>query len=146
MVYVKDASRAVGVCQSLITPERRAEVIGDSRPTTRERREQHKGRKAKAPAFTLAQARANRLRCDWPAYRPPVPRMLGVRAFESIPLDELVRYIDWMPFFNAWEFAGKFPDILTDPIVGEAGEQPVRRRPAHAEADDRRALAAGATR
>jgi len=46
--------------------------------------------------------------------------MAGVRVFEDVPLEELVRYIDWMPFFNAWEFAGKFPDILTDPVVGEA--------------------------
>ena len=120
VVYVKDASRAVGVCQSLVTPEQRAEYTRRVKAEHAEKREQHKGRKAKAPAFTLAAARANRFRCDWSAYRPPVPRMAGVRRFEDVPLEELVRYIDWMPFFNAWEFAGKFPDILTDPIVGEA--------------------------
>ena len=120
VVYVKDASRAVGVCQSLVTPEQRAEYTRRLKAEHAEKREQHKGRKAKAPAFTLAAARANRFRCDWSAYRPPVPRMAGVRRFEDVPLEELVRYIDWMPFFNAWEFAGKFPDILTDPIVGEA--------------------------
>jgi 5-methyltetrahydrofolate--homocysteine methyltransferase len=120
VVYVKDASRAVGVCQSLATPEQRVEYTRRLKAEHAEKREQHKGRKAKAPAFTLAAARANRFRCDWSAYRPPVPRMAGVRRFEEVPLEELVRYIDWMPFFNAWEFAGKFPDILTDPIVGEA--------------------------
>jgi 5-methyltetrahydrofolate--homocysteine methyltransferase len=120
VVYVKDASRAVGVCQSLATPEQRGEYTRRLKAEHAEKREQHKGRKAKAPAFTLAAARANRFRCDWSAYRPPVPRMAGVRRFEDVPLEELVRYIDWMPFFNAWEFAGKFPDILTDPIVGEA--------------------------
>jgi 5-methyltetrahydrofolate--homocysteine methyltransferase len=120
VVYVKDASRAVGVCQSLVTPEQRVEYTRRLKADHAEKREQHKGRKAKAPAFTLAAARANRFRCDWSAYRPPVPRMAGVRRFEDVPLEELVRYIDWMPFFNAWEFAGKFPDILTDPIVGEA--------------------------
>ena len=120
VVYVKDASRAVGVCQSLVTPEQRVEYTRRLKAEHAEKREQHKGRKAKAPAFTLAAARANRFRCDWSAYRPPVPRMAGVRRFEDVPLEELVRYIDWMPFFNAWEFAGKFPDILTDPIVGEA--------------------------
>jgi 5-methyltetrahydrofolate--homocysteine methyltransferase len=120
VAYVKDASRAVGVCQSLATPEQRAEYTRKLKADHAERREQHKGRKVKAPAFTLAEARANRFRCDWTAYRPPVPRMSGVRRFEDVPLEELVRYIDWMPFFNAWEFAGRFPDILTDPVVGEA--------------------------
>jgi 5-methyltetrahydrofolate--homocysteine methyltransferase len=120
VAYVKDASRAVGVCQSLVTPEHRAEFVGKLKSGHAERREQHKGRKVKAPAFSLAEARANRFRCDWAAYRPPVPKMAGVRLFENLSLEELVRYIDWMPFFNAWEFAGKFPDVLTDPVVGEA--------------------------
>jgi 5-methyltetrahydrofolate--homocysteine methyltransferase len=120
VAYVKDASRAVGVCQSLITAEGRAEITSKLKADHAVRREQHKGRKVKAPAFTLVQARANRYQCDWQAYRPPVPKMMGIRRLENIPLEELVRYIDWMPFFNAWEFAGKFPDILTDPIVGEA--------------------------
>jgi len=120
VAYVKDASRAVGVCQSLVTPEHRAATTRRLKAEHAEKRDQHRGRKAKAPAFTLAEARANRFRCDWSAYRPPVPRMAGLRVFEDIALEELVRYIDWMPFFNAWEFAGKFPDILTDPVVGEA--------------------------
>jgi 5-methyltetrahydrofolate--homocysteine methyltransferase len=120
VAYVKDASRAVGVCQSLVTPEHRAETTRRLKAEHAEKREQHRGRKVKVPAFTLAEARANRYRCDWSAYRPPVPRMSGVRVFEDVPLEELVRYIDWMPFFNAWEFAGKFPDVLTDPVVGEA--------------------------
>jgi 5-methyltetrahydrofolate--homocysteine methyltransferase len=120
VVYVKDASRAVGVCQSLVTAESRAEYTRKLKVDYAQRREQHKGRRVKAPAFTLTEARANRFTCDWSAYRPPVPKMAGVRVFENVPLEELVRYIDWMPFFNAWEFAGKFPDVLTDPVVGEA--------------------------
>jgi 5-methyltetrahydrofolate--homocysteine methyltransferase len=120
VAYVKDASRAVGICQSLVTPEQRIEAVRRLKSEHAEKREQHKGRKAKAPALTLAEARANRFRCDWSSYKPPVPRMTGARVFEDVPLDELVRYIDWMPFFNAWEFAGKFPDVLTDPVVGEA--------------------------
>ncbi len=120
VAYVKDASRAVGVCQTLATPEQREAYTRKLKHDHATRREQHQGRKVKAPALSLAQARANRYRCDWTAYRPPVPRMLGVRRFENLPLEDLVRYIDWMPFFNAWEFAGRFPDILTDPVVGEA--------------------------
>jgi 5-methyltetrahydrofolate--homocysteine methyltransferase len=120
VAYVKDASRAVGVCQSLVTPEGRLEVTRRLKAEHAQRREQHRGRKTKAPALTLVEARANRFRCDWSAYRPPVPKLAGIRRFEDVLLEELVRYIDWMPFFNAWEFAGKFPDVLTDPVVGEA--------------------------
>src|SRR4029077_9086332 len=63
--------------------------------------------------------RANRFDGQWDQYQPPVPRKLGVKVFDDCPINDLIRYIDWMPFFNAWEFAGKYPDILTDPIVGE---------------------------
>ena len=120
VAWVKDASRAVGVCQSLATPGQREAATGRLKAEHAAKREQHRGRKVKAPAFTLQEARANRFRCDWAAYRPPVPKLAGLRRFESVALDELVRYVDWMPFFNAWEFAGKFPDVLTDPVVGEA--------------------------
>ena len=120
VAYVKDASRAVGVCQSLATPSHREETKRRLKAEHATKREQHRGRKVKAPAFTLLEARTNRFRCDWAAYRPPVPKLAGVRRFDNVALEELVRYVDWMPFFNAWEFAGKFPDVLTDPIVGEA--------------------------
>jgi 5-methyltetrahydrofolate--homocysteine methyltransferase len=70
--------------------------------------------------LTLADARLKKLKLDWSAYSPPVPGFLGVRSFQNYPLAELVPYIDWTPFFNAWEFAGKFPDILRDAVVGEA--------------------------
>jgi 5-methyltetrahydrofolate--homocysteine methyltransferase len=119
VVYVKDASRSVGVCQQLVTPESRAEYIAKLKAEHAVRREQHYGKRIKAPQLTLAQARANKFQGGWDTYVPPVPRMLGVRAFDNYSLEELTRYIDWMPFFNAWEFGGKFPDILTDPNVGE---------------------------
>jgi 5-methyltetrahydrofolate--homocysteine methyltransferase len=70
--------------------------------------------------LSLNQARAKKFKIDWSGYTPPVPTFLGLRSFDEYPLEELVPYIDWMPFFNAWEFAGKFPDILSDAIVGEA--------------------------
>ena len=73
------------------------------------RREQHRNKGAKAPQLSLAQARARKFKIDWSAYTPPAPSFTGLRAFEDYPLEELVPYIDWMPFFNAWEFAGKFP-------------------------------------
>jgi 5-methyltetrahydrofolate--homocysteine methyltransferase len=119
VVYVKDASRSVNVCQQLITAESRAAYQLKLKSEHAERREQHQGRKVKAPQFTIAQARANRYEGQWDQYQPPVPKKLGLQVFDDYPLDELIPYIDWMPFFNAWEFAGKFPDILTDPIIGE---------------------------
>jgi 5-methyltetrahydrofolate--homocysteine methyltransferase len=119
VVYVKDASRSVGVCQQLLTPSARAEFAAKVKEEHATRRTQHQGKKAKSPQLTIAQARANRFKGDWETYTPPLPRHLGVRAFSDYSLEDLTRYIDWMPFFNAWEFAGKFPDILTDPVVGD---------------------------
>ncbi|HEY6823643.1 MAG TPA: vitamin B12 dependent-methionine synthase activation domain-containing protein [Steroidobacteraceae bacterium] len=68
----------------------------------------------------MAAARANHARFDWQSYLPLAPRVPGVQSFDEYPLAQLLGYIDWMPFFNAWEFTGKFPDILSDPVVGEA--------------------------
>jgi 5-methyltetrahydrofolate--homocysteine methyltransferase len=119
VVYVKDASRSVGVCQQLVTPATREAYTARIKSEHVLRRSQHGARRTKSPQFTLAQARANRTRIDWPAYTPPVPRMLGLRTFEHYSIEELARYIDWTPFFNAWELRGKFPDILTDAQFGE---------------------------
>jgi len=120
VIYVKDASRSVGVCQQLVTKETREAYVANIKSENERRREQHRNKSAKAPQLSLSQARAKKFKIDWAGYTPPVPSFLGVRAFDHYPLAELVPYIDWMPFFNAWEFAGKFPDILKDPIVGEA--------------------------
>jgi 5-methyltetrahydrofolate--homocysteine methyltransferase len=120
VIYVKDASRSVGVCQQLVTKDTRDAYIAGIKADNEVKREQHRNKSAKGPQLSLFQARAKKLKLDWSTYSPPVPKSLGVRSFDAYPLAELVPYIDWMPFFNAWEFAGKFPDILTDPIVGEA--------------------------
>jgi 5-methyltetrahydrofolate--homocysteine methyltransferase len=120
VIHVKDASRSVGVCQQLITGNSRDAFIAHAKAEHERRREHHRGKGAKAPQMSLAQARARKLKLDWADYVPPAPAFVGVRIFEDYPLAELVSYIDWMPFFNAWEFTGKFPDILRDPIIGEA--------------------------
>ena len=120
VIYVKDASRSVGVCQALVTQSRRDAFIASAKADHERRREQHRNKSAKTPQLSLPQARARKLKLDWPNYVPPVPSFLGVRAFDDYPLAELLPYIDWMPFFHAWEFAGKFPDILEDAVVGEA--------------------------
>ncbi len=120
VVYVKDASRSVGVCQQLVTGATRDAYVANIKAEHERRREQHRNKGAKAPQLSLSQARARKLKIDWSSYTPPAPSFTGLRAFAQYPLEELVPYIDWMPFFNAWEFAGKFPDILRDPVVGEA--------------------------
>src|SRR5439155_1444411 len=120
VVYVKDASRSVGVLQRLSQPAQRAAFIAKVSEEHERRREQHAAQKRKVPQTSLAAARANRRPIDWAGYAPPPPRVPGVQRFEDYPLSELLGYIDWMPFFNAWEFAGRFPDILSDAVVGEA--------------------------
>jgi 5-methyltetrahydrofolate--homocysteine methyltransferase len=120
VIYVKDASRSVGVCQQLVTKSTRDAYVANIKVENERRREQHRNKSAKAPQLSLTQARAKKFKIDWQAYTPPVPSFLGVRSFADYPLEELTPYIDWMPFFNAWEFAGKFPDILSDSVVGEA--------------------------
>jgi len=120
VIYVKDASRSVGVCQQLVTKATRDAYVANIKVEHERRREQHRNKSVKAPQLSLAQARARRHKIDWSAYEPPRPTFLGVRAFADYPLQELIDYIDWMPFFNAWEFTGKYPDVLTDPVVGEA--------------------------
>jgi 5-methyltetrahydrofolate--homocysteine methyltransferase len=120
VVYVKDASRAVGVCQTLANAAQRAAFAAKMSEEHERRREQHAGRKVKAPELSIAQARADRRRIDWATYVPVAPRVPGVSTFGKYPLEELLGYVDWMPFFNAWELTGRFPEVLTDPKVGEA--------------------------
>ena len=119
VVYVKDASRSVNVAQTLIGGGGAEFAARIGREHDR-RRERHKARGRRGALLSLAQARANKLTVDWTGYRPPVPQSPGLHRFDDYPLGELVDYIDWMPFFNAWEFHGRFPRILDDPTVGEA--------------------------
>ena len=120
VIYVKDASRSVGVAQALVEPDTRAALIEKTRRDNARRREQHSGKSRLAPQLSLDEARQRRLEIDWSAYVPPRPGATGVQVFDRIDLAALVDYIDWMPFFNAWEFHGKYPAILSDNTVGEA--------------------------
>ncbi len=123
VVHVKDASRAVGVAQSLISEDLKAgfsKQVKDEYATLRER---HKGRQAGIKWLSLTEARANRLSVDWQAYRPPEPKMTGIRVFNDYPLAELRDVIDWTPFFVAWELAGRFPRILDDETVGKEARE-----------------------
>lgn len=119
VVYVQDASRAVGVAGSLISEERRQPYLDGVNKEYDRLREQHaKGRK-KNPRLSLGDARKNAPPIDWSSYTPPVPNFIGIQTFRDFDLKTLSQYIDWTPFFSSWELAGKFPRILEDEIVGE---------------------------
>jgi 5-methyltetrahydrofolate--homocysteine methyltransferase len=117
-VWVKDASRAVGVAQSLVSKDLVDEFMAKVRADYAEVRERHRGRGTGKTLVSLGKAREQRFKGDWEAYTPPAPRTPGITVFEDYDLAELRRYIDWSPFFNAWELAGKYPAILSDEIVG----------------------------
>ena len=120
VIYVKDASRSVGVAQALVQSGTRDALVEKTRVENSRRRDQHANKKRLVPQISLLQARERRHRCDWDNYVPTAPAFTGTRVFEDIDLSVLRDYIDWMPFFNAWEFHGKFPKILSDKVVGEA--------------------------
>jgi 5-methyltetrahydrofolate--homocysteine methyltransferase len=117
-VWVKDASRAVGVAQNLISEEFKDEYVAKIRAEYVQVREQHAGRRAHTKWLSLAQARANKTKIEWAGYLPPTPKFLGVKVFESYSLEELASYIDWTPFFHTWEMHGSYPKILDDAEKG----------------------------
>jgi 5-methyltetrahydrofolate--homocysteine methyltransferase len=119
-VYVTDASRAVGVVSSLMSPEERPKVIAQVREDYLRMAETHARGRAEKSRVSLAQARANRMNIDWSGYTPPKPSFLGTRSFKAYDLADLARYIDWSPFFQAWELKGAYPRILEDDKYGEA--------------------------
>src|SRR5258708_8573208 len=118
-VWVPDASRAVGGASSLASAEQRGDYMKQVRADYVKVREQH-ARKTGQKSVALAAARANAVKIDWASYAPPRPKQLGLTALRNYPLEKLAPVIDWAPFFQAWDLAGKYPDILADPIVGEA--------------------------
>jgi 5-methyltetrahydrofolate--homocysteine methyltransferase len=122
VVYVPDASRSVGVCSELLSDERAARFIDELRIDYDRVREQHANKKV-TPLVTLAAARANKAQMDWAAYTPPKPRFIGRRVFKNYDLAELAACIDWSPFFQTWDLAGKFPDILRDEVVGHEAQR-----------------------
>jgi 5-methyltetrahydrofolate--homocysteine methyltransferase len=119
-IYVTDASRAVGVVSSLMSPEGRPKAIAKVREEYARMADSYARGQAEKARTSIADARDNRLKLDWAVYTPPKPTFLGTRAFKAYDLAELARYIDWTPFFHAWELKGTFPRILDDDKYGEA--------------------------
>ena len=119
VVYVPDASRAVGVAGDLLSDERKVDYVQGIKDEYEAMRIQRASRTSKRKTFTLQQARDNAYKGDWENYTPPKPTFLGLKTFDDYSLAELSEYIDWTPFFHAWELAGKYPKILNDEVVGE---------------------------
>ncbi len=119
VIHVKDASRAVGVVQNLISEGRKEAYAEQIAAEYEQVREKHAGRRRKTKMAPLERARANRTKIDWTGYEPPKPNVLGIRALDDYPLEELRGFIDWTPFFHSWQLKGSYPKILDDPEKGE---------------------------
>ena len=122
VVWVPDASRAVGVCSNLLSDELKNNYVQSVRDDYVKVREQHANKKG-VKLVPLPTARANKTKIDWNGYIPPKPAFTGVKPLKNYPLEELVRFIDWGPFFQTWDLWGKYPQILDDPTVGAAARE-----------------------
>ncbi|MDP3969471.1 MAG: methionine synthase [Nocardioides sp.] len=123
VVWVKDASRSVPVASSLLSEGRREALLADLAADYDSLRTRHAARNQQRPLVRLDDARADRVPIDWAGYEPPAPAKPGVHVVTDRTVAELRPYIDWQPFFNAWEMKGKFPDILNAPATGEAARR-----------------------
>ncbi|MDP8926962.1 MAG: methionine synthase [Actinomycetota bacterium] len=117
-IHVKDASRAVGVVQNLVSEGRRVAYADQIAAEYEEVRTKHAGRRSSTMLSPLAKARANRTKIEWEGYAPPRPNVLGVKAFDDYPLEEIRDYIDWTFFFHSWQMKGSYPKIMDDPEKG----------------------------
>jgi 5-methyltetrahydrofolate--homocysteine methyltransferase len=122
VIYVSDASRSVGVCQSLVSDDAAQRFIAEVTAEYERVRAQHAAKKG-PELIDLASARANATRIDWTGYAPPKPKFLGRRLFRNYDLAMIAKYVDWGPFFQTWDLHGRFPEILADEVIGEHARQ-----------------------
>ncbi|HEX6486485.1 MAG TPA: methionine synthase, partial [Nocardioidaceae bacterium] len=128
VVWVKDASRSVPVAAALLSDDQRPQLLAEVSADYDSIRRRHAQKRNDRPTLSLERARENRTPVEWEGYQPPRPAAMDgdapfVRVFEGYPIAELRDYIDWQPFFNAWEMKGSFPDILNNPSSGEAARK-----------------------
>ncbi len=119
-IYVSDASRSVAVSTSLLSDTMKPDFVDSVRAEYEGVRERRKNRAAKTPLLTYKKAISRKFKTEWEDYTPPTPSFTGIKTFVDYPIEELIEYIDWTPFFIAWDLAGKYPNILKDEKVGEA--------------------------
>jgi len=122
VVYVNNASRAVGVVSNLLSKEHKAEFLAKTTAEYDKVREQQARKKPRSKPVTIQRARDNAAKLDWDNYTPPVPKKLGVTEFKNVSISTLRKYIDWTPYFMTWSIAGKYPRIMTDEVVGEQAQ------------------------
>ncbi|EGQ9938965.1 methionine synthase [Vibrio vulnificus] len=123
VVYVNNASRAVGVCTSLLSDELRPAFVERLQADYELVRDQHNRKKPRTKPVTLEAARANKVAIDWQSYTPPVPSQPGVHVFDDFDVATLRQYIDWTPFFLTWSLVGKYPAIFDHEEVGEEAKR-----------------------
>ncbi len=119
-IYVSDASRSVGVASKLVNTALKDELITGNRAEYETIRDRYANRQKKRSLLSYQAAVDNRFQPDWKNYTPSKPTFTGTKVFDNYPLEKLLDYIDWTPFFITWDLAGKFPKILDDDVVGEA--------------------------
>jgi 5-methyltetrahydrofolate--homocysteine methyltransferase len=123
VIHVLDASRAVGVVSNLLNKEQGKNYVAKTKGEYGEIRDKRNSQQQERKQLTLSQARANKQPIDWKKYTPPKPAWLGVQGFEQYPMQQLRERIDWTPFFQSWELAGKYPQILKDEVVGAEAQK-----------------------
>jgi 5-methyltetrahydrofolate--homocysteine methyltransferase len=119
VVHVLDASRSVNVVSSLLSPEQKPAYLAQLDAEYAALREEHAGRTREKAMLTLDDAKSNAFQADWPAADIAIPETYGLHVFDDFPLEELVTYFDWSPFFHAWQLRGRYPAIFEDEVVGE---------------------------
>ena len=119
VVYVNNASRAVGVVSSLLSNDLKPAFLEKTKAEYEKVREQQARKKPRSKPVTIQRARDNAAKLDWDNYTPPVPKKLGVTEFKNVSIATLRKYIDWTPYFMTWSIAGKYPRIMDDEVVGE---------------------------
>jgi len=122
-IHVLDASRAVGVAQKLLSESLRDDYLSEVRAEYENIREKRKNKSAKNNKLTLSHAQANKMKIDWETHNPIKPAFMGTKVFDDYNLEELVRYIDWTPFFQTWELKGRFPAIFENETVGKQAKE-----------------------
>jgi 5-methyltetrahydrofolate--homocysteine methyltransferase len=123
VVHVLDASRAVGVVSQLINPDVKPAFVKQNQSQQEKLRSEHAGQQTAKPLLSLDHARRRRAPIDWSAYTPPKPEFTGVRVLRGFPLQQIVPFIDWSPFFHTWELRGRYPTLFDDPQIGSKARE-----------------------
>lgn len=119
VIHVLDASRSVTVTGNLVNKEQKKNLLEGIRDEYEKLRQDFANKRSAKQLINLADAQRNHFKINWKGYTPPAPRFTGTRIFDNYSLEEIAGYIDWQPFFIAWEMHGKFPAILSDSVIGK---------------------------